>query len=109
MKITKVTGEFGVDITDQSQDKDRNDHSFDWGRNWDFDRADRLEDPSYHTQFYDYMPRRGNDSFGASFEIIMIQTHIMVGIEMGILMAYTGICVDMGVRTVMMTEAMISG
>lgn len=54
-----------IDVANRAQDKDRNDHSFGQDRNWDSDKtgADWRAHPATES-FEDYLPRRGDDSFG---------------------------------------------
>uniref|UniRef100_A0A2K6P5U3 Eukaryotic translation initiation factor 4B n=1 Tax=Rhinopithecus roxellana TaxID=61622 RepID=A0A2K6P5U3_RHIRO len=54
-----------VDVADQAQDKDRDDHSFGRDGNRDSDKTDTdWRARSATDSFDDYSPRRGDDSFG---------------------------------------------
>uniref|UniRef100_A0A2K6CDU5 RRM domain-containing protein n=1 Tax=Macaca nemestrina TaxID=9545 RepID=A0A2K6CDU5_MACNE len=58
----------GVDVADQAQDKDRDDHSFGRDRNRDSDKTDTdWRARSATDSFDDHPPRRGDDSFGDKF------------------------------------------
>uniref|UniRef100_A0A2K5LT92 Eukaryotic translation initiation factor 4B n=1 Tax=Cercocebus atys TaxID=9531 RepID=A0A2K5LT92_CERAT len=58
-----------VDVADQAQDKDRDDRSFGRDRNRDSDKTDTDWRARPATDsFDDYPPRRGDDSFGDSYD-----------------------------------------
>uniref|UniRef100_A0A2K5DF18 Eukaryotic translation initiation factor 4B n=1 Tax=Aotus nancymaae TaxID=37293 RepID=A0A2K5DF18_AOTNA len=58
-----------VDVADQAQDKDRDDHSFGRDRNRNSDKTDTDWRACPATDsFDDYPPRRGDDSFGDKYQ-----------------------------------------
>ena len=72
-----------MDLASQTQNKSRNDHSSGGDRNQNSDKTDTHWRAHLATDsFDDYLPRRGNDSFGDKGKIVMIPANIIMGIRM---------------------------
>lgn len=94
-----------MDLAPQTEAESRNDHSSGGDRNQDSDKTDTHWRAHPATDsFDDCLPRRGNDSFGDMFKIVIL-ANILMGIEMWYHEAHTRIWIGMGAGITVMTEA----